>query len=150
MRKPITAALATLALALGLTLTGAPQAQASSAWSAWIDCRYSYGTGINAYTPISVQVTTSANGLGAVVTAVKFGNGNSEPIRKLDFYNTTGFTTQVGSHPSWEWSPTVTSWPGTFISNPYIAAGNRWVHVKITRDEPGVIPDNSCYRDITY
>ena len=151
MRKPIAAALATLALTLGMAIsTPAPQASALQQWSPWINCRFQGGIGVNDYTPTSVQITWSgASGGPGVVTAVRFGNGNTEPIKHAEYTNWKNGV-QQGNRVAWDFTPR-TTYTSPFASNPYVTAGGRSASVRLVRQH-GVYPpvDDECNFTVLY
>lgn len=151
-RKPIAAALATLALALGMAI-GAPAQQASALtqWTPWLTCYYGTGQGWNPRTDYQLQIVWSgASGGPGAVTAIRFGNGNAESINQAEFWNIQGGV-PVGVHPLWHINPAQQTWLSPFTGQPYFPAGNhRAAIVKLWRNGQGVFKDNYCQATATY
>ena len=123
MKKKLSAFIAALALMLGVGLVGTGPATAapaplgySAVWSQWIDCAYGIG-----WTPFRMQITYATGSTAAVATSIQFGNGNSEHIEYVEYYNSYGAGQRVYDH-TWPSGYGVTSFTSPFWANPYLPA----------------------------
>jgi hypothetical protein len=98
-----------------------------SYWTNWRSCEFSWHDN----TPWRVLIAVRTSDNAAHITRIQFGNGNSENIRQLQFWETKIVNGQSAtySRQTYAFSPAITSWDHSITTTLISTQGNRYANI---------------------